>query len=65
MREPGMGSTATGRLWGAAEFKKRRIIVAFDEATFAQIRQMAVECQTSFAEQVRGLVEKALKESAA
>lgn len=35
----------------------RRIVVAFDEETFAQLREKAVLANTSFAEQVRLHVE--------
>lgn len=35
----------------------RRIVVSFDDETFEEIRQLAVEADTSFAEQVRVLVE--------
>lgn len=40
-----------------------RIVCAFDEETFAQIRGRAVKEQTSFAEQVRQLVEWGLEEA--
>lgn len=42
-----------------------RIVCAFDEETFAQIRGRAVKEQTSFAEQVRQLVEWGLEEATA
>lgn len=42
-----------------------RIVCAFDEETFAQIRGRAVKEQTSFAEQVRQLVEWGLEEVSA
>lgn len=35
----------------------RRIVVSFDDETFEEIRQRAVKAGTSFAEQVRLLVE--------
>jgi acyl-CoA-binding protein len=42
-----------------------RIVCAFDEETFAQIRGRAVKEQTSFAEQVRRLVEWGLEDAGA
>ena len=38
------------------------IWIAFDDEMFAEIRQRATEMQTSFAEQVRCLVERGLEQ---
>lgn len=40
---------------------KRRIITAFDDTTFDEIRSMAIAANCSFAEQVRTLVEWGLE----
>lgn len=42
----------------------KRIVVAFDDETFEVIRDRAVKAQTSFAEQVRQLVEWGLEDAA-
>lgn len=39
----------------------RRVVIAFDDETFATIRQRAIAAETSFAEQVRLLVEWGLE----
>lgn len=55
-KAPGIGSTKRGaRSPGYTGL--RRIVVAFDEETFAEIRKQAADGQTSFAAQVRLLVE--------
>jgi acylphosphatase len=41
-----------------------RIVASFDEETFAEVRALAVKEGTSFAEQIRQLVEEALLERA-
>lgn len=40
-----------------------QIVVAFDPDTFGEIRERAIRCNTSFAEQVRLLVEWGLIEA--
>lgn len=49
---------ATGGRHGPNEM---RIVVSFDDETFSEIRQRAVQRGTSFAEQVRQLVEWGLE----
>lgn len=39
-----------------------RIVIGFDEDTFAEVRALALKEKTCFAEQVRQLVEEALLE---
>ena len=57
---PAKGSTKRGA--NGAEYKcMRRCMVAFDDETFEEIRQLAVENGTSFAEQIRLLVEFGLE----
>jgi hypothetical protein len=64
MRLPGKGSTKRSSLAAPPEYAGlRRIVVAFDEETFGQIRGLAVAKQTSFAEQVRTLVEWGIEEN--
>jgi hypothetical protein len=41
----------------------RRIVVRFDDETFAAIRRRAEEADTSFAEEVRTLVEWGLEDA--
>jgi hypothetical protein len=58
MRLPGRGSTKRSSLAAPAHYAGlRRIVVAFDEETFGEVRTRAVDGKTSFAEQVRLLVE--------
>lgn len=59
MGKPGHGSTARGD--GRQHGDLRRIIVSFPEETFAEIRERAERERTSFAEQVRTLVEWGLE----
>lgn len=40
----------------------RRIVVAFDEETFSQVRDMAAAAKISFGEQIRNLVEFGLED---
>lgn len=37
--------------------EQKRIVIAFDDATFDQIRSLALQKKTSFSQQVRELVE--------
>lgn len=62
MRQPGRGSNRRSSL-GAPEHYAglRRIVVAFDEETFGEVRERATDNRTSFAEQVRILVEWGLE----
>lgn len=61
---PGKGSNRGGGPDGKHPYLGfRRIVVAFDEETFAQVRKRAVSEKTSFAEQVRTLVEWGLLEA--
>lgn len=54
MRAPGKGSTKRSSCGFPERYADlRRIMVAFDEETFSQIRDRALKAQTSFAEQVR------------
>lgn len=65
MRAPGQGSIKrcdVTREGSPIYLGKRRIIVAFDEEMFATLRDRALKQQTSFAEQVRILVERGLAE---
>ena len=56
LMEPGKGSISRGD--GRQDHGDlRRIVVAFDNETFGEIRNLAVKHQTSFAAQVRLLVE--------
>jgi hypothetical protein len=58
MKQPGYGSTRRSSLAAPEHYAGlRRIVVAFDEETFAQVRDRSVKHKTSFAEQVRLLVE--------
>lgn len=58
MRQPGKGSTRRSTPGFPEDYAgKRRIVVAFDEDTFGEIRTLATKSETSFAEQVRLLVE--------
>lgn len=56
---PGAGTTRRGN--GRKPGVLRRIMVAFDDETFDRLRQMAARDQSSFAEQVRLLVEWGLE----
>jgi hypothetical protein len=59
MKQPGHGSTRRSSLAAPEHYAGlRRIVVAFDEETFAQLRAQAISAGTSFAEQVRLLVAK-------
>ena len=59
MRAPGRGSTKRSSLAAPEHYAGlRRIMVAFDEETFARVRALAASAGTSFAEQVRILVTK-------
>ena len=59
-KSPGMGSKKRGiGLRGFGEV--RRIVIVFPDEMFLKIRARAVEEQTSFAEQVRLLVEWGLE----
>lgn len=51
----GRGSIQPGRR------HQRRIVIGFDDETFAEIRQRAERERTSFGEQVRNLVEWGLE----
>lgn len=63
MKQPGQGSTRRSSLAAPEHYAGlRRIMVAFDESTFARVREMAIDHQTSFAEQVRLLVAKGAAE---
>ena len=63
MRQPGKGSTKRSSVGFPEHIKNaRRIVVQFDDETFEQIRRRAVKAKTSFAEQVRLLVEWGLAE---
>lgn len=58
MRKPGRGSTRRSSIGFPEQYSgMRRIVVAFDEETFAQVRDRALSAHTSFAEQIRLLVE--------
>lgn len=57
-KSPGKGSTAHA---GAKERHERRIVVSFDDETFAAVRARAVSNNSSFAEQVRTLVDWGLE----
>ena len=59
MKKPAQGSTAR---WDGKTNRYRRTMVGFDEDVFAEIRGRAVTQHTSFAEQVRLLVEWGLEE---
>ncbi len=62
MKQPGKGSTRRSSVGSPANYAGwRRIMVAFDEETFAIIRDRAVRSKTSFAEQVRLLTEWGLE----
>jgi hypothetical protein len=63
MRNVGCGSTRRSSAGSPEHYADlRRIMVAFDEQTFQEIRMLAIERQTSFAEQVRLLVEWGLEQ---
>lgn len=49
--------TRTAPVAGCRNHGKLRVVVGFDDDTFAEIRAKAVRAKTSFAEQVRQLVE--------
>lgn len=54
MRMPGKGSIKRSSCGFPERYADlRRIVVAFDEEMFTQIRDRALKAQTSFAEQVR------------
>lgn len=58
MKQPGKGSNKRSTDGFPEVYAgSRRIVVAFDEETFAAIRNRALAEETSFAEQVRLLVE--------
>jgi hypothetical protein len=59
-RRPGAGSVSRGGD-GRDHGDLRRIVVAFPEETFADVRARAEKEGTSFAEQVRTLVEWGLE----
>lgn len=62
MRQPGRGSTKRSSLAAPEHYADlRRIVVAFDEDTFALVRDRALAEQTSFAEQIRRMVEWGLE----
>lgn len=62
MRLPGKGSTKRSTAGFPEHYADlRRIMVAFDEETFASVRDRALQAQTSFAEQIRLLVECGLE----
>jgi len=62
MKYPGRGSTKRSTAGFPEHYADlRRIMVAFDEETFADIRARALSAQSSFAEQVRLLVEWGLR----
>jgi hypothetical protein len=61
MKAPGKGSTKRSSAGAPEQYAgRRRIVVAFDEETFEQVRQRAVEAKSSFAEQARVLVAKGM-----
>ena len=59
MVEPGKGSIGRGD--GRSHGDLRRIVVAFGQETFDEIRERAIQQKTSFAEQIRLLVEWGLE----
>jgi hypothetical protein len=62
MRSPGKGSVVRSSLAAPPLYRGwRRIMIAFDEATFAAIRARAIDKQRSFATEVRELVAFALE----
>ena len=65
MRAVASGSTRRSDISRPAnpEYLLRRIMIAFDEQTFAKVRMRALHEQTSFAEQIRLLVSVALEQA--
>lgn len=55
--QPGIGSKRRGDGSGREYGDLVRIVIAFPTETFEEVRQRAVKKRTSFAEQVRTLVE--------
>jgi hypothetical protein len=59
---PGVGSRKTGN-GNRHHVGLKRIVVAFDDETFEQVRKRAARSKTSFAAEVRLLVEFGLETS--